>query len=137
MDIFSIKKRSQVMSNVKSKGSKIEIKVKKMLRDSGLRFRCHSKTLPGKPDFYNNKLKTVIFVDSCFWHGCRYHGSQPKTNEAFWLNKIDRNKRRDREINSIYKEKNWHVIRIWEHTLKSDEKTSKIMHLLKRNIDSK
>lgn len=116
-DVFSKQKRSEVMATVKSKNSKIERIVAKTLKDKSLRYRLHSKVLPGKPDFYFTKLKTVIFVDSCFWHGCRYHGTKPQTNSEFWENKIARNKARDREVNLIYKKMGWKVIRIWEHQI--------------------
>lgn len=116
-DIFTKQKRSEVMATVKSKHSKIEKKVANLLKARGIRYRLHSKTLPGKPDFYFTKLKTVLFVDSCFWHGCRYHGTQPKSNSEFWTKKISRNKERDREVDKQYREMGWRVIRIWEHQL--------------------
>lgn len=105
------------MFAVKGKHSKIEKKVAELLKENGIRYRQHSKTLPGKPDFYFTRLKTVLFVDSCFWHGCRYHGTQPKNNKEFWKKKIARNKERDREINRHYRKIGWKVIRIWEHQL--------------------
>ena len=117
-DIFSKGKRSQIMTGIRDKGSKIELVVGKILKSNDVRYRSHSKSLPGKPDFYFTKLKNVIFVDSCFWHGCRYHGTIPKSNRRFWLQKISRNRKRDREIDRAYKEMKWRVIRIWEHRLK-------------------
>ena len=63
-------------------------------------------------------IKTVIFIDSCFWHGCKKHGSIPATHTKFWTEKIDRNKTRDKEVNKHYKMKGWKVVRIWEHDLK-------------------
>ncbi len=105
------------MSAVKSKGSRIEKRVGMLLKEHHVRYRSHSVTLPGKPDFYFTGLKTVLFVDSCYWHGCKRHGTTPKSNMAFWEKKLARNKERDREINRSYKKMGWRVIRLWEHDL--------------------
>lgn len=106
------------MSLVKSKHSKIEYDFAKLLRQSKIKFRRHIAKMPGKPDFLLPNKKAVIFVDSCFWHGCQYHCKLPKTNATFWKKKIARNKERDREVNKIYKKMGWMVFRIWEHRLK-------------------
>lgn len=119
-DIFTKEKRSVVMSAVKNKGSLIEKEVASALRQKKISYRSHNTTLPGKPDFTCTKIKTVIFVDSCFWHGCRYHGSMPKSNKKFWNKKITNNRNRDRRINAEYKALGWRVLRIWEHTLRND-----------------
>lgn len=126
-DILTKQQRSLAMSAVKSKGSKIEKQIANFLKQKGVHFKIHPSKLPGKPDFIINKTHVVIFVDSCFWHGCKYHGSIPKSNKIFWKKKIERNKTRDKEINLQYKKMGWSVIRIWEHDLKSDsEKISRI-----------
>jgi len=105
------------MASVKGKGSKIEKQVASLFKKRGIRFRSHSKLLPGRPDFYFTHKKIVLFVDSCFWHGCRYHGTTPRTNMSFWKDKIARNRARDREVNREYRLMGWRVIRIWEHNL--------------------
>jgi len=73
----------------------------------------------GKPDLVLPKYKTVIFIDSCFWHGCKRHGSIPETRKDFWLKKIERNRERDKEVNRYYRKLGWKVVRVWEHQLKS------------------
>ena len=60
--------RSKNMAAIKSKNTKPEIKVRKVLHSMGYRFRLHSKDLPGSPDIVLPKYKTVIFVHGCFWH---------------------------------------------------------------------
>ena len=42
--------RSRNMSAIKSKNTKPEIKVRKVLHSMVYRFRLHSKDLPGSPD---------------------------------------------------------------------------------------
>ena len=117
-DIFTKKKRSEIMSKVKNKDSKIEIEFQKKLWRAGFRYRKNATKYFGKPDIVLPKYKTVIFIDSCFWHGCKKHGSIPATHKKFWTEKIERNKARDKEVNKHYKKRDWKVFRIWEHDLK-------------------
>ena len=84
--------RSRNMSAIKSKNTKPEIKVRKVLHSMGYRFRLHSKDLPGSPDIVLPKFKTVIFVHGCFWHrheNCKY-ASTPKTKARILEQKIHR-----------------------------------------------
>lgn len=116
MDIWDKKKRSEVMSKIRSKNTKPEVLLRKALFAKGFRFRINYKKLPGKPDIVLPKYKTVIFVHGCFWHGhdnCAiFH--IPKSNVEYWENKITRNKERD----MMNIEKNislgWKVFVIWE-----------------------
>jgi DNA mismatch endonuclease, patch repair protein len=119
-DIFSQKKRSEIMSKVKSKDSKIETEFRKKIWRAGFRYSKNTSKYFGKPDLALVKYKTVIFIDSCFWHGCKKHGSMPQTRISFWKTKIERNKQRDKEVNRHYKKIGWKAIRIWEHSLKKD-----------------
>lgn len=112
--------RTRTMRGVKSKDSKMEVKFRSALWRSGLRFYKNAKNLPGKPDIVFPKLKIVVFLDSCYWHGCPLHLRMPKSNLDYWLPKIERNKKRDNEINVYYTENGWRIFRIWEHELKTD-----------------
>ena len=117
-DVFSKKKRSEIMSAVKSKDTKIELSFRKTLWQKGYRYRKNSAKYFGKPDIVLKQYQTAIFLDSCFWHGCKKHGTLPATRRKFWTEKINRNKKRDKEVNRHYKKIGWHIIRIWEHDLK-------------------
>ena len=114
-DIFSKEKRSDIMRRVKNKDSKIEITFRKALWKEGFRYRKNPTGYFGKPDLVLKKYKTVIFIDSCFWHGCKKHCKLPTTNIEFWAQKIERNKERDKEVNKHYKKRGWKVIRVWGH----------------------
>jgi DNA mismatch endonuclease (patch repair protein) len=105
------------MQAVKSKDSKIEVAFRKILWNKGFRYSKNSSKYFGKPDLVLKKYKTVIFIDSCFWHGCKRHCRLPKTNKKYWVNKIERNKQRDKEVNAYYKKIDWEIMRIWEHDL--------------------
>lgn len=120
MDTVSKKKRSEIMSKVRSKDSKIEIEFRKKLWGAGFRYRKNSGKYFGKPDVVLPKYNTVIFIDSCFWHGCEKHGSMPQTREKFWRVKIKRNKERDKEVNKYYRKAGWKIMRVWEHDIKKN-----------------
>ena len=111
------------MSAVKSTGSKIELSFRKELWHKGFRYRKNSSKYMGKPDIVLKKYRTVIFLDSCFWHGCEDHCRLPKTKREYWIEKINRNKKRDEKVTQYYKDLGWQVIRIWEHDLLNDFNT--------------
>ena len=118
-DTVSKKKRSEIMSKVKSKDSKIEVGFRRAIWKAGFRYSKNSTKYFGKPDLVLKKYKTVIFVDSCFWHGCKRHCRLPATRKKYWTEKIERNKQRDKEVNRYYKKIGWKIIRIWEHEIKN------------------
>src|SRR5579863_10725309 len=98
-DVLSKQQRSQVMAAVKSKGNKAtELKLTSILRAQGIHgWRRHHSVLD-KPDFVFLEQRLAVFVDGCFWHGCRWHFRIPKSRRGFWQRKISRNKERDREV---------------------------------------
>ena len=119
--------RSRNMSAIKSKNTKPEIKVRKVLHSMGYRFRLHSKDLPGSPDIVLPKYKTVIFVHGCFWHrheNCKY-ASIPKTRQEFWNKKFKENIKRDSEIQDKIKNLDWLSVVIWECETKNIENLRK------------
>lgn len=120
VDNVNKKTRTEIMKAIKSSGSKIEIKVGKVLWQNGFRYRKNSQNYFGKPDFVLKKYKSVLFVDSCFWHGCKKHCRIPSTRKMYWINKIKNNTARDKSVLNHYTNNNWRVIRIWEHDLKDN-----------------
>jgi DNA mismatch endonuclease (patch repair protein) len=70
-----------------------------------------------RPDFSFPKLKLAVFVDGCFWHGCKMCYRQPKSRKGFWGAKVLRNLERDRFQSRHLKRIGWRVLRIWEHEL--------------------
>lgn len=111
--------RRKNMQAIRSQ-SKLENRVSRALWNRGIRFRKNDKSLEGKPDISIKKYKTAIFIDSCFWHACPFHGNRPKSNQGYWDQKLARNKSRDLEVNAFYKNNNWHLKRVWEHEIKED-----------------
>ena len=120
------------MKAIKSVHTQLEDSVTKELWKRGVRFRKNVNGLVGKPDIAIKKYKVVVFLDSCFWHGCPVHGNKPKTNEDYWNNKLERNKARDAEVTKYYQQKGWNVLRIWEHDIKKnfDQTIDRIVNFL-------
>ncbi|MDO8555419.1 MAG: very short patch repair endonuclease [bacterium] len=116
-DVVSKKKRSEIMSAVRSKDTKIEVAFRKALWNKGFRYSKNSAKYFGKPDLVLKKYKTVIFLDSCFWHGCKKHCRIPSVRKNYWPQKIARNSARDKEVSKHYKKQGWKIFRIWEHNL--------------------
>jgi DNA mismatch endonuclease (patch repair protein) len=130
-DVHSKEVRSYNMSRIKSKDTKPELIVRKFLFSKGYRYRLHYKKLPGKPDLVLPKYKTVIFINGCFWHAhgeCKY-AVTPKSNQEYWLPKIEKNKGKDIVAYQQLAKMNWKVIVIWECMLKKNEQSGTLESL--------
>ncbi len=95
-----------------------EIALRRTLHAAGLRYRVDQAVLSGskrRADLVFSSERVAVFVDGCFWHGCPIHGTQPKANGSWWLDKLESNHRRDRDTDRRLTEAGWHVIRVWEH----------------------
>jgi DNA mismatch endonuclease (patch repair protein) len=121
-DKITKKERSSLMSKIKSKETKLEKDFRKLLWKEGIRYRKNSSKHFGKPDIVVASKKLVIFIDSCFWHGCKKHCRIPETNRDYWVKKINRNKDRDKEVNTHYKKIGWKILRVWEHEIVSNQR---------------
>jgi len=114
-DVFTPAKRSQVMGKIRSKDTKPEMRLRRRLHSHGFRYRLHDQKLPGKPDVVLPKLRTVIQVRGCFWHGhtC-LDGHIPKSNQGYWKSKLIQNKFRDQQADSALNKLGWRVLVVWE-----------------------
>jgi DNA mismatch endonuclease (patch repair protein) len=117
-DVFSTKKRSDVMSRIRGSGNRgTELRLIRIFRTHRITGWRRTRPLFGKPDFVFPLLRLAVFVDGCFWHGCPLHATQPKQNARFWREKIARNRTRDRLVGRTLQAKGWRVLRIWDHEL--------------------
>ena len=148
-DVFSKRKRSEVMSRIRGRGNKdTELALAKLLRAHGISgWRRHAEIRGGavasvydrrkssgahraplqrptfrvKPDFVFRRVRLALFVDGCFWHGCPKHATKPKNNSAFWQRKLSSNKKRDALVARTLRRAGWRVLRVWEHELQKRE----------------
>lgn len=131
-DVFSKKKRSEVMSKIRGKGNKdTEVALAKLFRSNRIAGWRRHHPITGRPDFAFPKQKLAVFVDGCFWHGCPKHCVEPKGNKVFWLRKLAANKARDRKVNRLLRVNGWHVLRIWEHDLAKSRQVSTVRRVLR------
>lgn len=113
------------MRAVKSKDTKPEVVIRRLVHALGFRFRLHRVDLPGSPDLVFSKKRKIIFVHGCFWHGhsCARGARQPKTNTEYWLRKIEGNRRRDKQSLAELRRLGWNILVLWECQLKEPKKT--------------
>jgi DNA mismatch endonuclease, patch repair protein len=117
--------RSSLMSRVRRSGTDCEVALRRALRRAGFRYRLSCASfLPGRPDLILPEHRLAVFVDGCFWHGCPFHGSIPKSNRSFWLAKIRANRRRDIRVSRALRRLGWKVIRIWEHQIRDEARVA-------------
>lgn len=115
-DIVDKATRSSMMSGIRSRNTRPEMKVRSALHLAGYRFRLHVSGLAGKPDLVFPKHRTVLFVHGCYWHrhqGCSI-ASTPTSNSEFWLAKFDANVNRDRQTREALLATGWRVAVVWE-----------------------
>ncbi len=111
------------MAQVHSKDTRPELAVRRLVYSLGYRYRLHRKDLPGNPDLVFFSRHKVIFVHGCFWHGhdCRSGLKRPKTNQEYWLRKLQKNKTRDAESQARLIEQGWKVLIVWECQIRNAE----------------
>lgn len=105
------------MQAIRSKDTKPELRVRRLLHSIGYRFRVHLNELPGKPDIAFTRRRKVIFIHGCFWHGHQdascTDGSRPRSNTGYWNAKLDRNAQRDRANADALQASGWNVLTVW------------------------
>lgn len=140
-DVLTREQRHLNMSRIRSKDTKPEMLLRRGLHALGLRFRVHSRQLPGSPDLVFSSMNAVIFVNGCFWHG---HGCAkaklPATRTAFWAKKIKENQARDARCLAELSEAGWRTLVVWECSLVGptrvhfDELLNKIASWLRKSL---
>jgi len=138
-DVFDRGRRSDIMRQIRSSDTQPELVVRSYLHRAGFRFRLHAKQLPGKPDIVLPRLKTVIEVHGCLWHGhknCR-RGRRPKSNIDYWNRKIDGNIARDTANAKLLRKIGWRRLVVWECGIisKPEPTMRRLISWLNRGID--
>ena len=127
-DIVSPERRSKNMSAIRSKDTKPEIYLRKLLFAEGYRYRIAEKSIPRHPDMFLRKYNTAIFVHGCFWHrhqNCKY-AYTPKSRVEFWQKKFDNNVRRDAVVRAALQENNIKCLVVWECTIRQMMKSQQL-----------
>lgn len=119
----SSKRARNVMVGNRSRDTRPELALRSALHGLGLRYRVGTRpvdNLRRTADIVFRKARVAVFVDGCYWHGCPEHYSPASTNADYWIPKIEHNKRRDAETDTILRRAGWTPLRIWEHEAVDD-----------------
>ncbi|HEY6141236.1 MAG TPA: DNA mismatch endonuclease Vsr [Thermoanaerobaculia bacterium] len=124
-DVHSPETRTRNMAAIRSRNTKPEIAVRRMLHAMGFRFRLRSR-LPGRPDIILPRHRRIIFVHGCFWHlhSCRFGQVTPATRSDFWAQKRAANVARDKKVLQQLRQEGWRVLVIWECWLRKPDAVS-------------
>lgn len=122
MDNLTPAQRSRTMSLIRSKDTRLELIIRRLLHARGLRFRKHARWLPGQPDLVFVSARVIVFIDGDYWHGWRFPRWQHKL-APYWKQKIEGNRRRDQRNFRCLRRRGWLVLRLWEHQVKCDAQT--------------
>ncbi len=109
--------RRRMQAN-RRRDTKPELALRRSLHARGRRFRVDYAPLLGvrrRADVVFTRRRVVVYVDGCFWHACPSHGTTAKSNARFWAEKLEANRRRDRDTDRRLTEAGWTVVRVWEH----------------------
>jgi DNA mismatch endonuclease, patch repair protein len=133
MDTLTVTQRSERMARIRSKDTKPELAIRRLLFGLGYRYRLHRKDLPGSPDLVFPVRKKVVFVHGCFWHaheGCGL-ANLPKSRTEYWRSKFERNVERDKANRRALRSQGWKVLTVWECEVK---KSSTLVGRLTRHL---
>jgi DNA mismatch endonuclease, patch repair protein len=137
VDILTTAERSKRMSLIKGRDTKPEMAVRKLVFSMGGRYRVHRPDIPGRPDMAFIAKRKVIFVHGCFWHmhrNCK-KARPPKSNQEYWMPKLNRNVERDKAILEKLEREGWEYLVIWECEVPSIEALkAKLANFLSLNV---
>ena len=116
MDTLTPEQRSERMRRVRSRDTKPEVKLRKLVWRLGHRYRKNKVSIIGKPDIAFVGRKRVIFLHGCFWHrhDCASGRREPKSRLDFWRSKFQRNVARDAEVQEQLTAAGWRSLVVWE-----------------------
>jgi DNA mismatch endonuclease (patch repair protein) len=105
------------MQRQRRRDTKPEVAVRRAVHALGLRYLVDVAPIPGRrrADMVFSRAKVAVYVDGCFWHGCPQHATEPKANREWWRQKLDRNRERDADTDTLLLAAGWLPLRVWEH----------------------
>lgn len=131
VDIVDSATRSRMMSGIRGRDTKIELRVRSALHGQGLRYRLHDRNLPGRPDIVFASRQAVVFTNGCYWHAHNCHLFKlPATNPDFWRAKLDGNRLRDARSLASLHTLGWRTAVIWECAIRGRPSAEVDAHLL-------
>ena len=136
-DVFTIEKRSEIMSRIRSKNTKAELIAFKYLRKEGVYFQKHYSRAAGKPDIALPRKKKAVFIDGDFWHGRSFDDVRRRRGDNdYWTGKIARNMERDLEQRQELAEKGWRIMSVWESDIARKRTCAGVLEEIKSFLTS-
>lgn len=132
-DMFTKEKRSEIMSKIRSEGTKIELRMKNALEENGIEFQYQPKIF-GKPDFLIPP-NIAVFCDSSFWHGRDWNKLKKQLSKDYWYDHIKRNRERDKKVTAQLKKEGYAVLRFWDDQI--EKKMEKCIREIEETIQSR
>jgi DNA mismatch endonuclease (patch repair protein) len=126
--------RSRIMRGNKSCGNlSTELALIDLMRSARISGWRRHVSLAGRPDFVFKRERIAVFVDGCYWHGCRCR-RLPTEKRQYWEEKFQANQARDKRVTRELRAQGWTVVRLWEHQLKKHprmviKRISEVLHL--------
>ncbi len=133
VDVLTPEQRSRNMSRIRSRDTKPEMIVRRLVHRLGFRYRLHRKDLPGRPDLVFAGRRKIVFVHGCYWHKheCAAGRVVPKTRTAFWETKRQQNVTRDSSVLSRLKNAGWSVFVVWECEVRRPDLVERVRQFLR------
>lgn len=135
---WTTRKESRRKRSVGSKDTNAEVLLRKALWSMGLRYRKNYASLPGSPDIAFLGPRVVVFVDGDFWHGRDWAARQLRLrrNRDYWIQKIERNMQRDRDVDAALHGRGWVVVRLWSSDVERDIRhhACQVEHLVRQRV---
>lgn len=129
-DVVSEEKRKEIMSKVRSSGNRsTELLLITLFKNAKITGWRRNYRVKGHPDFVFIPERIAIFVDGCFWHGHNCRNTRPQSNVQYWEKKRNRNIVHDRDVNLLFQNRGWKVIRIWECELKKEQRADTVSRI--------
>lgn len=126
MDVLTPEQRRRNMQRIRSKNTKPELVVRRLIHALGFRYRLHGRDLPGRPDLVFRSRRKVVFVHGCYWHvhSCAYGQVTPATNAEFWREKRMANVARDRRTRAKLRALGWRALIVWECEIRKPDRVA-------------
>ena len=112
------------MSKIRSRNTQVEKIVFRELTKRGIYFQKYYRRAIGNPDIALPKKKKAIFIDGDFWHGYQFLKLKKRLPKKYWLEKIEKNIKRDKVNRAKLKRDGWQILRIWEHEIQRKQGVS-------------
>ena len=118
-DTVAPQRRSEIMSHIRAKGMKPEMRVRQLAHSMGYRYpptpeRPSGQARHGLPGPEEGDLRSWLFLASTCQSCLQDSPHPPSPTGDYWLPKLERNASRDAEHMAKLDKLGWEVLILWE-----------------------